>query len=579
MYLKELAIYSDNKIVRNIKFKLGMNLIVDNTPEVTDGGSDGTQTGNNVGKTTVLKLIDYCFHANKSIIYTDPDSGGEYTLVKDFLIDNEVLIKLILKEDLLDESSNEIVIERNFLTHNKAIRRINGNKVKDQEFDYELKTLIFKDLDAEKPTLRQLSSHNIRYKDASINNTLKTLNSFTSDAEYETLYLYLFGCRFDSGGEKQKILTLLNQEIQYQKRLERIQTKSAYQASLKLLDDEIVELEEKQSLLRINENFSSDLDELSRLRYRITQVSSEISNLSIRHELIQETKRDLENEISEIDTQQLRNLYSVAESNLGTLQKKFEDLLKYHNTMIDEKVKFITQELPELNVQISRLKYELNELLDVEKEIKERISTSDSYEDLERLIVQLNEKYKRKGEYEAIISQIDDVEKRISNYQSRLDEIDSIIFSEKYKETITNQIDKFNKYFSKVSKVLYGEQYAIKYDVTINKNNQQPLYKFSAFNTNMSSGKKQGEILCFDIAYILFANGEKMPSLKFLLNDKKELMHDNQLVKVGEYIENKKLQFVASILKDKLPSALNKKENIILELSQTDKLFRIEQTE
>lgn len=53
----------------------------------------------------------------------------------------------------------------------------------------------------------------------------------------------------------------------------------------------------------------------------------------------------------------------------------------------------------------------------------------------------------------------------------------------------------------------------------------------------MSSGKKQGKILCFDIAYV---------------------------------------QFVASILKDKLSENLKKPEYYIVELSQDDKLLRIE---
>lgn len=77
-------------------------------------------------------------------------------------------------------------------------------------------------------------------------------------------------------------------------------------------------------------------------------------------------------------------------------------------------------------------------------------------------------------------------------------------------------------FFSEVSKKLYGETYAIKYETEINKK-QQKMYKFSTFNANMSSGKKQGEILCFDLAYIQFADSEKMPCVHFLLNDKKEL--------------------------------------------------------
>ena len=57
MFLKSLAITSgDGKVIRDIKFHNGLNLIVDETPVVS-----GKETGNNVGKTTVLKLIDFCF--------------------------------------------------------------------------------------------------------------------------------------------------------------------------------------------------------------------------------------------------------------------------------------------------------------------------------------------------------------------------------------------------------------------------------------------------------------------------------------------------------------------------------------
>jgi hypothetical protein len=119
-----------------------------------------------------------------------------------------------------------------------------------------------------------------------------------------------------------------------------------------------------------------------------------------------------------------------------------------------------------------------------------------------------------------------------------------------------------------------GEQYAVKYDIITNKKGQR-LYKFSAFNANMSSGKKQGEISCFDIAYTLFADEENIPCLHFLLNDKKELMHDNQLVKISEFVNRNNIQFVASILKDKLPLEINKEEYFVVKLSQKDKLFRI----
>jgi Uncharacterised protein conserved in bacteria (DUF2326) len=80
---------------------------------------------------------------------------------------------------------------------------------------------------------------------------------------------------------------------------------------------------------------------------------------------------------------------------------------------------------------------------------------------------------------------------------------------------------------------------------------------------------------CFDIAYTLFADEENIPCLHFLLNDKKELMLDNQLLKIAQLVNSKGIQFVASILKDKLPEELNREEFFVVKLSQGDKLFRI----
>ena len=54
-------------------------------------------------------------------------------------------------------------------------------------------------------------------------------------------------------------------------------------------------------------------------------------------------------------------------------------------------------------------------------------------------------------------------------------------------------------------------------------------------------------------------------------------MHDNQLVKVSEFIKDKNIQLVVSMLNDKLPEQLNQDENIIVKLSQESKLFKIEE--
>jgi uncharacterized protein YydD (DUF2326 family) len=568
MFLKSLIISSGAKIIREIEFHKGLNLIVDE--------SEHQVTGNNVGKTTVLKLIDFCLAGSAKNIYVDQENKKqEYKLVKDFLIENKVLITLILTNDL-DEGTEDVVIQRNFLSSRKdIIRNINDEKFTEDEFDLKLKNIFFPEHTSDKPTFRQIISHNIRYKDESINNTLKTLDKFTTDVEYETLYLFLFGCEFTKGDSKHEILSKIKQEDTYKNRLEKNQTKNAYEIALSLINNDIEELDRKKSSFNLNENFEKDLDRLNAVKYEINKLSANIVKLNIRVELIKETEAELTASKSNIDLRQLEIIYEQATSKVTTIQKSFSDLVAFHNTMIDEKVKFITKELPILEKSISEKNDTLRRLLTQEKELALSISKSDSFEELEKVISDLTEKYRKKGEYESIIQQLDEVESNIKEYNKQLDEIDTELFSDSFEQIVKSQLNKFNKHFAAISNELYGEQYAIKYEKTRNQKGQR-LYKFSAFNANMSSGKKQGEISCFDLAYTLFADEENIPCLHFLLNDKKELMHDNQLVKIANFVNKHNIQFVASILKDKLPEELNDEKYFVVKLSQEDKLFRIE---
>jgi uncharacterized protein YydD (DUF2326 family) len=569
MFIKSLTISKGASVIREIEFREGINLIVDE--------SSVEITGNNVGKTTVLKLVDFCLGANKKNIWIDPENPKEtYELVKDFLIQNEILITLCLKEDLKIAASKEIVIERNFLSHvKKVIRKIDGNQYTEEEFEPELENIFYPEKTSDKPTFRQIISHNIRYKDLSINNTLKTLDKYTSNAEYETLYLFLFGCDFSSGNEKQIILEKIKRELTFKTRLQKVQTKSAYEAKLAIIESDILELDAKKSNLNINENFEKDLNDLNELKYQINSCSSEITKLNIRKELINEAIEGIKSSSANIDTVQLNQIYSQFTDLVGEVQRSFEDLVIYHNQMIEEKSKYIAKELPEIQKQINAKQILLKSYLQNEAKLTDKISKSDSFEELEELIIVMNEKHRTKGELESIINQLNEVESNLKEYNDDLKKIEEELFSDEFEEKVKSQINKFNKHFSAISELLYGEQYALKYEIETNKNHQK-LYKFSAFNTNFSSGKKQGEISCFDIAYTFFADDENIPCMHFLLNDKKELMHDNQLVKIAELVNQNKIQFVASILKDKLPPQLNNEEYFVVKLSDNDKLFRIE---
>ena len=569
MYLSKLTISSPGKVIRDIEFHKGLNLIVDETPENTTG------TGNNVGKTTVLRLIDYCLGGDVDGIYRNPEDKHEsYSLVKDFLIGNNVIVTLILVDDL-DTPSKKVVIERDFKTGRSSLIRINGKDVTRKDFVAELESAIFPEVKTETPSFRQIIAHNIRIDNLRLENTLKTL-TMGKNEEYEALYLFMFGCPNDSAARKTQLAQELDTEKKYKRRMERNRSKNEYKAALSVIESDIEKLIERKDNLNINENLQLDINSLNALRAQINKVTSRTSLLSLRRELINETVESFDKQNFGEDVVQLEMIYKQASAYVPKMQRTFKELVDFHNTMLENKKAFVAQELPSIQEEIESLSVELERLKEKETLMAEKVLKSDTYEELEVIIVQLSELSRRKGEFESYISQIESAEKAIKEKCEEMKKIDDGLFTADFAQRLETQRDKFNKIFSEVSHEIYDEQYIISYEVDTQKGKQ--LYKFHITDVaNFSSGKKQGEISCFDIAYTVFADQESIPCLHFILNDKKELVHGNQLNKFAEAVNKYNVQFVCSMLYDKLPPVLRKDEHVVVRLSQDSKLFRIEE--
>ncbi|EAF2586913.1 DUF2326 domain-containing protein, partial [Listeria monocytogenes] len=395
MFLKSLIISSISGEIRNIPFHLGANLIVDETIKLTD-----TDTGNNVGKTTVLKLIDFCLGGSPDLIYKDTESKKIFENVKAFLENEKVVITLILIKDFTNSDSQIITIRRNFLSRNKKIMEINGVNLigaGGKEFEEQLDLLLIGKREESKPTMRQILAHNIRHTDVRINNTLRMVNSYTSLPEYEILFLFMFGIQIPN---RSGFLKKLKIENDFRNRLIKHQGKNEVELQLSLINDKLQMLNIQKSKLNINENYENDLYQLNTIKYQISRTSSEISELTLRKDLILETEKELESDISSIDMDALREVYSQASTLIGEVQKSFEDLVEYHNNMIIEKIRFIIQDIPEIDMDLEKHKQKLSTLLVQEKELALKISNSDTFKDLEKIIEDLNSNSHKKGELE-----------------------------------------------------------------------------------------------------------------------------------------------------------------------------------
>lgn len=563
MFLKNLQIRKDDAIIRDIYFRKGINLIVDET-----SSKKKTSTGNSVGKTTVLRLIDYCLDGNGKNLYIDPEFKTHNLVIERFLKENNIVITTVLVGDLDDEMSEQIIIERNFLTYGEKIQRINNEDLKNDEFSKTLKKLIFK-TDSKQPTFKQLKSKNIRDEKNKLINTIRVLApNVVTDVTYETLHLFWFG--IDTNLSKDKLVRDRNIEKRIQTRLRKENNLPQINQGLIIINRRIDELIRQKNTFNVNENYEQDFREINDIRQEINQLATEISRLDLRKELIAESKKDLEDSFAEIDTEQIKVLYDKATILIPKIQKSFEDTLKFHNGMVNMKLKFMTEELPGLEEEIRSKSSLQTSLIVQEKQLSERLVKSGAIEDLQAIVEELNSFYEKKGKLE---EQKRSWEFSISNTEKIEDDLEKInadLYSKD--DLIQERIAEFNVFFSDISSRLDGVHSMLSAD------NPDGIYKFTIGNIegNPGTGGKKSQMASFDLAYIKFADSIDLPCLHFILQDQIENVHSNQITNLlTEIVSEVNCQYVLPVLRDKLPKDIDISSMEILSLSQASKLFKI----
>ena len=563
MFLKSLTIHNNEHLIREILFHKGINLIVDETESVKK-----TDSGNSVGKTTVLRLIDFCLDGKGENIIKDPEFKEANLKVEQFLKQNNIIITLTLISNIDDEDSEKIVIQRNFLSRKDKIQKIDGEPYASKEFSAQLKELIFK-TKGEKPTFSELKSKNIRDEKNKLVNTIRVLTpNVITNATYEALHLFWFGIDIDSS--KDKLVRDKNLEERLQTRLRKESDLSQINQSLIIINKEIEELKKKKESFNLNEKHESDLTKLNKIKFAINALSTKISRSELRKELIIESKLDLEKDIANIDTTQIKRMYEKAKSFIPNIQRTFEDTLVFHNEMIDQKIRFITEELPQLEREINEDKRNLNSLLIQEKKLSESLNKSGVREDLETIIDELNSFYEKKGNFQEQKKLWEKTSSNLEEINTKLKAINENMYSKD--ELIQKRIEEFNAYFSDISSRLDGVHSLLSAD------NSDGIYRFKIGNIegNPGTGSKKSQMASFDLAYIKFADALDIPCLHFVLQDQIENVHSNQITNLlTEIVDEVNCQYILPVLRDKLPSNINVSQFEILSLSRKSRLFKI----
>jgi len=290
----------------------------------------------------------------------------------------------------------------------------------------------------------------------------------------------------------------------------------------------------------------------------------------MRRELIIESKTDLETEKTNIDINQIESLYNKASKLITNLQVTFQETVKFHNDLIDEKIKYIDKELPSLTEKLQSISREITSLRRQEKILSVFISASEYSDDYDTILIGLNSLFETKGNLEERKRYWISSNEKLERISEELETINSEINSKD--NLIQKRITLFNKYFTKISSELYGEEYLL----STQKNEKGYDLIVTNLEGNPSTGKKKGQIAAFDFAYILFAAEIELKAIHFIMHDQLENMHDNQLSTILIDLANSiDCQFILPIVKDKIPADIDIEKYIVLRLSESNKLFKI----
>jgi len=557
MYIRKLSIISNHpvkEVIREIFFKMGMNLILDNSEK----------SGNNVGKTTTLKLIDICLGAKeRKYVYFDADTKNENITLKNYIIDNKISCELILS-NTFDANENKVKITVDLFPKGK--RYINNEAQNQTDFDDKLNQLIF-NISSKPPSFRQLIRKFVRINQKSDDNKfLKYIDFNIRNDVYVSLYNFLFKLiDTDINSQKTKMeneLHELNKSLNSFKSLNQIKNIDSIIQELNAIETSIVTSNEQLLALTNSEHFKHTEKEISVIKVEYTILKDRLEQLEYEKERISNIIKNSKGDSRLVDQSILKTLYSETEIFMD-LSKDFNDLVNFNEQLTKNKFDFYINELEKKNQTIQRCKEKLNELFSKNKEIIMLIKENniEEYNKLQLILSNLTEK---KGELKKVIELYLSLENKIIFIKKLVDEI------EVNKGDMSNQITKFNSYFTKYSQLVAGESYFAYLN-----DDGFPLSIKNA-GTGLGTGSKKAIISIFDLAYASFSKEMAIQSPRFIVLDVIESMESESLEKIVEIVNSIDCQYIVAVLNEKIKGNNKITENDkILELSKDDKLFKI----
>lgn len=568
MIIKKLIVRKtkpSEEVIREIEFKeKGLSLIIDDTTESM------RESGNSVGKTTAIKIIDLCLGA-KSVreLYYDSDTRSENLKVKNFLDEYKVQAELIL----INEKKLEYSIKRDLYPRGK--RYIFDEPYSEQNLWDELKRIIF-DLKEPRPTFRQLIPKFVRVDNTAEERMIKFLPLMTGSDVYDTIYCFLFQMYSDEllskKGEIIEKLSDCKKTIQTLEKSKSISSLSVLKQSLEIINTDLTDLYDKRNKLSYMDEYREELDSKRKITLRINDLQEKMELIEFEIANIENSIESLSKEKSEINIQILGAIYQEAESFIPNLHKSFEDMIRFHNSMIQNRIDFIQKQMNIKKEFLEQYSSQLSYLLAQKEKITIEALDEGLLDELNMLNRKIEDLSFKKGEIKNSIQLLEEQEVIRHDLNKEL----SVIQNQMKNDSLDEKIKIFNLFFSDYCDKLYGEKYLLAYNENWKEEKKFPI-SIASLGGKVGTGKKKAVIVAFDLAYMQYSihMGIRVP--RFVIHDKMENTHINQIKTIFEICEGIEGQYIIPILRERIDKVDKKfvEKTKVLELSSNNKFFRI----
>ena len=553
------------EIIREIHFnEKGLSLIVDSTPR------DTCDSGNSVGKSTAIKIIDLCLGA-KTVreLYYDSDTRSENIEIKKFLCENKVQAELVL----IDKDQKKYTIKRDLFPRGK--KYIFNESYNERDFRKELKRIIF-DLEEDHPSFRQLIPKFVRLDNMAEDSIIKFLPTMTKKESYDLVYCFLFRIyNKELLNQKCEVIDKITECKNIISALEKsksVISMSVLKQSLEIVNTDIKTLNEKRDELSYMDAYRDRLNNKRNMAVEVIEFQENMQFLEFEINTIEDSIAQLSQEKKEVNFTTLKAIYEEAKSYVPSVEKSFEAMVTFHNSMIQNRIDFIRSQLFTKKEILEQYSKQLNDILAEKEKITIEALDEGLLDELNALNEQIEESLLRKGEIQQSINLLEEQEVARLKYDKELEEIEKQMES----DGIEKKLKKFNQIFTGYCDKMYGERYLLAYNKNWKEEKKFPI-SIALLGGNVGTGKKKAVIVAFDLAYMQYVIDTGISAPRFVIHDKMENTHINQLKTIFEICDEIDGQYIIPILRERIDKIENRyiEKAKVLELSSTDKFFGV----